>query len=83
MLSCKELIESLTDYIEGRLSLSRKAAFMLHLFCCGHCRAYLHNYETTITASKQAFSKSDESDSAPTEVPEDLIQAILKARQDS
>ena len=82
MLSCKELIESLTDYLEGRLSLPRKTAFMLHLFCCGQCRAYLHNYETTITASKQAFSDSDD-ESAPAEAPEDLIQAILKARQDS
>ena len=82
MLTCKQLIESLTDYLEGRLSLSRKAAFMLHLFCCGHCRAYLHNYETTITASKQAFVKIDEVPN-PGEVPEDLVQAILKARQES
>jgi anti-sigma factor RsiW len=82
MLSCKELIESLTDYIEGRLSLPRKAAFQLHLLCCGQCRDYLHNYETTIAASKQAFPDTDE-EAAPAEVPEDLIQAILKARQDS
>lgn len=82
MLSCKELIESLTDYLEGRLSLPRKAAFQLHLLCCGQCRDYLHNYETTIAASKQAFSDPDD-EVTPTEVPEDLIQAILKARQDS
>ena len=27
MLTCKQLIESLAEYVEGRLSLSRKAAF--------------------------------------------------------
>lgn len=82
MLTCQQLIDSLAEYVEGRLSLSRKAAFMLHLFCCGHCRAYLHNYETTITASKQAFVKID-GDQSPTEVPENLVQAILKARKES
>ncbi len=82
MLTCKQLIESLAEYVEGRLSLSRKAAFMLHLFCCGHCRAYLHNYETTINVSQQAFVKLDEGQS-PAEVPEELVQAILKARQES
>lgn len=81
MLTCKQLIESLAEYVEGRLSLSRKAAFMLHLFCCGHCRAYLHNYETTINASKQTFVKTDE-DRSSKDVPEDLIQAILKARKE-
>ncbi len=82
MLTCKQLIESLAEYLEGRLSLSRKAAVMLHLLCCGHCRAYLHNYEATIAASKRAFVKIDE-DQRPAEVPEDLVQAILKARKES
>lgn len=82
MLTCKQLIESLAEYVEGRLSLSRKSAFMLHLFCCGHCRAYLHNYEITIDASKQAFVKLD-GDQNTVEVPEDIVQAILKARKES
>jgi anti-sigma factor RsiW len=82
MLTCKQLIESLAEYVDGRLSLSRKAAFMLHLFCCANCRAYLSNYETTITASKQAFVKLED-DQSPEEVPEDLVQAILKARKES
>jgi len=82
MLTCKQLIESLAEYVDGRLSLSHKAAFMLHLFCCAHCRAYLSNYETTIAASKQAFVKLED-DQCSVEVPEDLIQAILKARKES
>lgn len=82
MLNCKELIEALAEFVEGRLSLPQKVAFQLHLFCCGQCRDYLHNYETTIAASKQAFPSLDDGP-VPPEAPEDLIQAILKARQNS
>lgn len=81
MLTCKQLIESLAEYLDGKLPLSRVAAFKLHLLCCDHCRSYLHNYEATIVASQEALRKEEE-DTGPIEVPEDLIQAILKARQD-
>lgn len=78
MLTCEQLIESLVDYLEGRLSLSRAAAFKLHLLCCDHCRSYLHNYEATIAASQQAVQHA-EADAGPVKVPEDLVQEILKA----
>ena len=80
MLTCKQLIESLHEYLEGRLSPTKRLTFFLHFFCCGHCRAYLSNYEATIDASKQAFVKLEIDPGSP-EVPEDLIQAILKARE--
>lgn len=79
MLTCEQLIESLSDYLEGRLSLSRTAAFKLHLLCCEHCRSYLHNYEATIAASQQAVRLA-EADAGPIAVPEDLLQEILMAR---
>ncbi len=82
-MTCRQLIESLHEYLEERLSLSRRFAFILHLFCCGHCRAYMSNYESTITASKQAFVKLDAEPASPEtpKVPDDLVQAILKARE--
>lgn len=80
MLTCEQLIESLADYREGRLSLSQEAAFRLHLLCCEHCRWYLHNYEATIAASQQAVRQADV-DAGLIEVPEDLVQEIVKARQ--
>jgi anti-sigma factor RsiW len=79
MLTCEQLIESLADYLEGRLSLSRNAAFKLHLLCCDHCRSYLHNYEATIAATQQAVRLA-EADAGPIEVPEELIAEILMAR---
>lgn len=82
MLTCEELIESLADYVEGRMTLTEKAAAALHFLCCRDCQTYLHNYEATISASRKAFAERDPSQT-PVEVPEDLVQAILKARQGS
>jgi anti-sigma factor RsiW len=79
MLTCQQLIEFLSDYVEGRLPLTKRAAFELHLALCCDCRSYLHNFQTTISATKQAFA--DPSEPIPAEVPEDLVQAILKSRQ--
>lgn len=47
-LSCQELIELLTDYLDGALSARRHAAVEAHLGMCGNCRAYLEQMRTTI-----------------------------------
>lgn len=78
-MTCQHLIEFLTDYIEGQLPLSQRAAFELHLAICGQCRAYLHNFKTTIEMAQKAFKGP--ADATPAGVPEELIQAILQARQ--
>lgn len=79
MLTCQQLIEFLTDYLDGQLPLTQRAAFELHLALCRDCRSYLHNFKTTIATSRTAFS--DVSEPVPASVPEDLVQAILKSRR--
>ncbi len=48
MLTCQQLTELVTEYLEGRMSLWRRAQFQMHLGMCKHCRAYLHQMRTTI-----------------------------------
>ncbi len=48
MLNCRELTELITDYLEGRLPLSRRLSFRLHVMMCRHCRAYLRQMRLTI-----------------------------------
>lgn len=48
MLTCQELTELVTEYLEGRMSLWRRAQFQMHLGMCKHCRAYIHQMKTTI-----------------------------------
>ncbi len=79
MLTCQQLIEFLTDYLDGQLPLTQRAAFEIHLALCRDCRSYLHNFKTTIAASRNALS--DASEQVPASVPEDLVQAILNSRR--
>ena len=76
MMTCQELIEFLTDYLDDQLPQSQRLAFEFHLTLCRDCRAYLHNFKTTIAAAKQS---GDE----PAEMPEDLVKAILNSRASS
>lgn len=48
MLTCKELTELITDYLEGRQSFLERVRFELHLGMCRHCRAYLRQMKETI-----------------------------------
>jgi len=41
MLTCREMTELMTDYLEGRLTFGDRLRFQLHLGTCRHCRAYL------------------------------------------
>jgi anti-sigma factor RsiW len=40
-LSCKELVELITDYVEGDLSRRDRKRFDAHIAGCDGCRAYL------------------------------------------
>ena len=48
MLTCQELTELVTDYVEGRMPLLRRAEFQFHLGICKHCRAYLKQMRATV-----------------------------------
>jgi anti-sigma factor RsiW len=50
-LSCKELVELVTNYLEGALSPSDHARFEAHLETCTGCRIYLSQMRYTIRLS--------------------------------
>jgi len=47
-LSCRELVELVTDYLEGALSPEDRARFDEHLRVCDGCSAYLEQFRETI-----------------------------------
>jgi anti-sigma factor RsiW len=49
-LTCKELVELVTDYLEGALSPSDRARFDEHLTDCPYCQIYLEQMRQTIRA---------------------------------
>ncbi len=48
MLTCQEMTELVTDYLEGRLSIGQRLRFEMHVGLCGHCRAYLRQMRQTV-----------------------------------
>ncbi len=47
-LSCQELVELVTDYLEGALPEAEQARFEQHLSPCDGCREYVEQIRTTI-----------------------------------
>ena len=49
-LPCQDLVELVTDYLEGRLPESERRRFDAHLLTCSGCRNYLEHMRLTIQA---------------------------------
>ena len=47
-LSCQELVELVTGYLEGALAPEERSRFEAHLAVCGNCRNYLGQMRRTI-----------------------------------
>lgn len=60
-LTCKELVELVTDYLEGSLSRRDRRRFEKHIDGCANCREYLTQFKETIrltgTLREQDVSK--------------------------
>jgi anti-sigma factor RsiW len=47
-LSCQELVELVTDYLEGALPEEERLRFDNHIERCGGCKTYLEQMRQTI-----------------------------------
>jgi predicted anti-sigma-YlaC factor YlaD len=47
-MKCRELVELVTDYFEGRMAGPLRARFDEHLMKCDGCQAYLDQMRKTI-----------------------------------
>jgi anti-sigma factor RsiW len=47
-LVCQEVVELVTDYLEGSLSAADRRRFEVHLAGCPHCTEYLAQIRETI-----------------------------------
>ena len=79
MITCRQFEDFVITYLEGDLPRRQEIVFELHLKVCRECRDYLAAYQRTIEVSKRAFEEPDQP--IPDEVLEDLVKAILAARQ--
>jgi len=69
-MRCREVVELMTDYLEGTLSSADRVRFEEHLAGCDGCRAYLEQMRRT----RQVLGRlSDE------RVPEPVKAELLRA----
>jgi anti-sigma factor RsiW len=50
-LSCQELVELVTAYLDGALSKRDRKRFAAHIGACANCTAYLEQFRQTIAAT--------------------------------
>jgi anti-sigma factor RsiW len=77
-MTCREFADFMADYLSGELPSDSRAAFEHHLRLCVNCQKYLAGYEETIKLGKRAFADDDAA--VASQVPEELVQAILRAK---
>lgn len=79
MITCREFEDFILDYLEDALPARQRRVFELHIRVCRECRDYLAAYRDTLALAKGAFAEPDQA--LPEDVPEDLVKAILAARE--
>ena len=68
---CQEIIELVTDYLEGALDPAACAAFEAHLAGCPHCTHYLEQMRATIRVAGTITA-----DDLPPELRAGLLEAF-------
>ncbi len=76
-MTCREMVDFLMDYVNGELPAEQRSDFDGHLAACPPCIAYLESYKETIKLGRQVCGREE----IPDDVPQELIDAILSARQ--
>ncbi|MFL6167768.1 MAG: anti-sigma factor family protein [Ornithinibacter sp.] len=69
-VACQELVELLTDYLEGALTPGEVAAVDRHLALCEGCRIYLDQLRLTVDALGSVTVQS---------LSDDAVDALLTA----
>jgi len=70
-ITCRELTEVLTDYLEGVMPLEQRAAFEAHLALCAGCVNYVAQMRQTIGAVRELRP-----DHVEATAPDDLLEAF-------
>jgi anti-sigma factor RsiW len=77
-LTCSELVELVTDYVEGALAPEERGRVEAHLAVCEGCVSYLDQIRTTIALTGRLCV-----DDLSAEVQADLVEAFRGWRANS
>ena len=72
-LTCRELVEVITDYLEGSLTPTERVRFEEHIVMCAPCTAYLEQMRETIRLTGTLREE---------EIPEPARERLLETFRD-
>ena len=72
-LSCREMVELVTDYLEDALPGTERARFEAHIAGCDGCTAYLEQMRATIALTGRLTEE---------EIPPGALEALLREFRD-
>ena len=73
MITCRQMTELVTDYLEGRLGWVDWLRFQYHLGLCVACRAYIGQMRSTVATVQQL---------EPEDIPEPIRLELLDRFKD-
>ena len=77
MMTCRDVTELVTAYLEKRLPFGDRVRFQMHIGMCKHCRAYVRSMKMTM----RTLGKLPEQ-SPPADVREELLRRFANWKQD-
>jgi predicted anti-sigma-YlaC factor YlaD len=72
-LECREVVEAVTDYLEGTMAPGDRLRFDHHLALCEGCRDYLEQMRTVIRVAGRPVADA---------VPSETMAGLLRAFRD-
>ena len=72
-LTCQEVVEIVTEYLDGAMDPGRRARFEAHLAACHGCTAYLEQFRATLAVAGHID---------PEDVPAPVMTGLLAAFRD-
>jgi anti-sigma factor RsiW len=75
-LSCQQLVELVTDYLEGELDPAREGALDAHLELCDGCEAYVEQMRQTVIALRRLGDGEEIS----AQTRQAVLEAFVKAQ---
>lgn len=77
MFKCRDIHDHASDYLEKRLSRWQRVQFRWHLFICVHCRNFIRQMRTTVSALAGLKKSPDNS------AIDNQVALLLRQRQSS
>ena len=77
-LSCKELVDLVTDYMDETIPDEARAKFEQHLSECGYCNAYVQQMHLTVKLTN-TLSEPE----SPKPAPDELLNIFRKWKQEN